>query len=205
MSEPVVEASAQGPELVYSGTYSKEPEEQTPVKSTVRDGYFKEDKVSIRHQYVGSANFPAFTNDLLSEQERAALEQAYIKELTQQQQDLANPEEVKKATTQRAPARLSEPAVDSEQEDILWQAQQQRGLQARQHKPNRVMIQPISQPVVVSAEKTLVSQPQASEQPTTAPVVAAASPEEDEDLLSAELGLDDESISTPIPASVSQK
>ena len=202
MEEPAA-APAAGPELVYSGTYSKEPQTQSPIKSTVKDGYFKEDKYSIQHQYVGSQNFPSFKNDTLSEQERAALERAYLKELEKQQQSLDSLA-VKKSTTERAPARLTAPANEQKTEsNSLTNAQIARGLQTRQHKPKRIM----KTPVVAASEEAVTSLeiPTATTQPeaitTNDPLLSNTN---EEDLLSDELGLNDEQMMAPIPPSANQ-
>lgn len=201
--EPSSVAPVSGPELVYSSTYSKETKEETETKPTVKNGYFAEDKVSVRHQYVGSRKFPAFTNDTLSEQERAALEQTYLAEL-EQQRNATDLEDVKKATTQRAPARLTEPVQEEDLSAHLTSEQQARGIQARQAKPKRTMkLQQETQEVVVTETPA-----QANAKPAAGAsedLLLSNNSYNDEDSLQDELGLDDEPLLAPIPQTINQK
>ena len=207
--EPIVTNTVAGPELVYSGTYSRTPEEEEPLKSTVKNGYFKEEKFSVDRQYVGSGSFPAFVNDTLSEQERAALEQVYLRELEKQQQALS-PLSVKKSTTERAPARLNSPVTESttlttSSTKTLTSAQIARGLAARQHKPKRTMMEISSSDPIDPTEQTqgLVSRMEKQAVTTTDPLQNSAYDEDD--LLSNELGLADEPVVAPIPSPVNQQ
>ncbi len=196
--EDSVAATVSGPELVYSGVYSKEPQPETVQTPTAKNGYFKDAKMSIQHQYVGSQRFPTFKNDTLSEQERAALEQAYLKELEAQRQ-MTDPESVKKTVTERAPARLTQPTKETATTTSLTQEQQVRGLKARQHKPNRIMKSSVpatpqaepAQPVVTTTS---------TEEPglTHDPLLSSA--DNEDDLLNEELGITPDETATPIPA-----
>lgn len=203
--EPLVTTSAAGPELVYSGTYSKTPEAADETTSTVKNGYFKEDKYAIERQYVGSGNFPAFVNDTLSEQERAALEEVYLRELEKQQRAALDPLSVKKATTERAPARLSEPVTEkvTNMTPSLTTAQLARGLAARQQKPKRTMMKiTASEPTEPAQPQGLVSQVEQQIVTPTDPLLNGTYNEDD--LLNEELGLTDEPVAAPIPAPASQ-
>lgn len=209
-------APVAGPELVYSSTYSRDPEIEESTKSTVRNGYFKENKVAIQHQYVGSRNFPAFTNDTLSEQERAEVEQAYLNEL-EKQRNAAEPEFVdaaaaKKATTQRAPARLDKPVKEDNLSTALTQTQEQRGLQARQQKPKRIMKSLPSNEATQTAASGVAVTPVVSEETKTQETVVnstdpllSSNPYNEDDLLQDELGIADEPLIAPIPPTVNQK
>lgn len=212
LTEEAAPAASAGPELVYSGTYSKEPDVQEPVKSTAKKGYFKENKVSIYHQYVGSGRFPAFSNDTLSQQEKAALEQAYLKELEQQKEALEQqqkealaPLAVKKATSERAPARLEAPTEEEAQAvspDVLAS-----GLKARQQKPKRILkaaleedtAQPALEQPAEPAGQAALSQSEVAVQ--NDPLLSDSY--QGDDLLEDELGLEEDGASTtPIPPSV---
>ena len=208
--EPVVTSTVAGPELVYSGTYSRTPEEEETPKSTVKDGYFKEEKLSVERQYVGSGSFPAFVNDTLSEQERAALEEVYLRELEKQQQALDPSFAAKKATTERAPARLNEPVAETATTTAtaattsLTSAQVAKGLLARQQKPVRVMKmagEPV--PEVVVQPQGLVSQMEQQAVTTTDPLLDRAYNEDE--LLNDGLGLADTPAAAPIPAPANQQ
>jgi len=203
--EQVAPEEVSGPELVYSKTYSNEPETTTPGKSTVKDGYFKRKNVSVRRQYIGSSNFPAFTNDTPSEQERAELAAAYGEGVIGEEQSL-DAEEIKKISSQRAPSRLSEPAP--ERKVAVTAEQEARGLKARQEKPKRFMKQAASlgADAVISqtqfsqaAPQTTASQPQIQNGPSAYGQNTMPDAANEDDLLSDELGLEDE---LALPASI---
>ena len=221
MQEPTPTPPA-GPELVYTGTYSVEPADQQPVKSTVKDGYFRDDKMSVQHQYVGSRNFPKFTNDTLSEQERAELTRAYLRELDQQHQ-AANSAVVKEVMTERAPARLSDNTAHVQPQEIpvasLLKEQQTvtttQGMKKRQQKPQRFMKEePVEQEPVATTQEAV--QPQQTVQPAETVSSTAGAPAAsndplfsaangDDDLLNDELGLEDEPVAAPIPGPADKK
>ena len=215
--EPISAAPA-GPTLVYTGTYSVEPASQKSIKSAVKNGHFRDDKMAVQHQYVGSRNFPKFTNDTLSEQERAELAEAYLRELDQQHQ-AAQAETVKKVMTERAPARLDNNVQATRPQEIsvanLLKAepkeQSTQGVKKRQQKPKRFMKS------VPTQQETVVSQPEQQQSvepaPQTAPAVESAPSSDplfsaaygDDDFLNDELGLEEEPAAAPIPASADKK
>ncbi len=128
--EPV--EAAQSPELVYYGVSVNEPQDGDSAQNARRrQMYFDKNGVAVSQDYVGTRQFPAFTNDTLSEQERLALEQAEKEAL-----EKAQKEAEKKAATQRAPLRT--PSVLTEQEPEMSKAQ----LAARKNKPKRFMKTP---------------------------------------------------------------
>lgn len=203
--EPQTAASG-GPELVYSGVYSKTPEKEQKTKSTVRDGYFNENKVSVKHNYVGSGAFPAFTNDTLSEQDRAALEQQYLTELAEQRA-AASVSSQPQTNVQSTSAQVVQPVAEtvaSTSKNATNTAQNKQGLKARQSKPKRIM------KMIVKEEEseTVVAQsaqPEKTEADAeTENLMTTASPEED-DLLNSELGVEDDMIAAPIPAPTYQQ
>jgi len=220
--EPVeVEEETAGPQLVYSGAYSVKQKEQTPVKSDVKNGYFKGDQLSVRREYVGSEQFPAFTNETPAGLARAQESESYdLEEETyadsepeqkyadnEPQEQTLDPEEVKRVLSQRAPARLDEPSAEAA---VSVSAFEQRGLQARQQKPKRFMKQaaydyeePANTPLPPAATEYM-PQPQTSYDDATAPGQAEFTQDvqNDDDLLNDELGL--ESEFAPIPASGGQ-
>lgn len=136
-----------GPELVYYGISTNKPApetEETPVSK--KPVYFDKDGVQVAQDYVDTKKFPAFTNDVLSEQERLALEQAAKEEAARQ---------AKLAASAQAPKRLAEsasltaPSVLAEEEE--------QGLLARQKKPKRFMkaVAQEPDPASAAAEDTL--------------------------------------------------
>ena len=219
--EPQEDEKAGGPELVYSGSYSVKPKTQTSAKSTVKNGRFKQNRVSVRREYVGSNQFPAFDNDL----ERTDSQDAYedeadqFKEATYYNEDtdesVLDSEEVKRVTSQRAPARLSDPALRNGQDASSLAAWEARGLKARQQKPKRFMMVAIYAP----KEAPTYNEPSSQTTPNFSydnnwyaeneydqvggyPVTPAPQPSaqpDDDDLLSEELGLESDFGPGPIP------
>lgn len=135
-----------GPELVYYGVSSNEPEEETAQQGRRRQIYFDKDGVAVSQDYVWTKKFPPFANDTLSEQERLALEQAEKEALEKAQKEAA-----KKAATERAPLRT--PSVIEEKEPVMTAAQ----LAARKTKPKRFMKEPAQEPASVQTPAEPVS------------------------------------------------
>lgn len=74
--EALPEAPA-GPEVIYYNVTTKTPEQQPAEKQTPRkQKYYDQNDVAVEHSYVGSKRFPAFKNDIPSEQERRNSAQA---------------------------------------------------------------------------------------------------------------------------------
>lgn len=118
-----------GPELVYYGVSSNKPAPETEEKPVSKKPvYFDKDGVQVAQDYVDTQKFPAFTNDVLSEQERLALDRA-AKEEAERQAKLAASARAPKRLAQSA--SLTDPSVLSEEEE--------QGLLARQKKPKRFM------------------------------------------------------------------
>ena len=74
LNEPAAPAAQQnGPELIYKSiSYQKEPPKAEPSKP-LKQQYFDENEVGVERKYIDSARFPAFKNDIMSEQELKAL------------------------------------------------------------------------------------------------------------------------------------
>ena len=123
-----------GPELVYYGVSGNAPQDPSAQDARYKQKYFDKDGVAVAQDYVGTRNFPAFTNDTLSEQERLALEKAEKEALEKAQADTQ-----KKAVTANPPLRT--PSVLVEQEPQMTKAQ----LAARKNKPKRFMKQTAQQ------------------------------------------------------------
>lgn len=105
-----------GPELVYYGVSSSKPqEEKAETAKRRKQMYFDKDGVAVSNDFVDTRQFPVFTNDTLSEQQRMALETAEKKQILQdskaQEQDALA---AKKEKTARAPRRLDTPAATNE-------------------------------------------------------------------------------------------
>lgn len=139
-----------GPELVYYGVSSNKPAPQTEEQPVSKKPvYFDKDGVQVAQDYVDTKKFPAFTNDVLSEQERLALEQA-AKEEADRQAKLAASAQAPKRLAQSA--KLTAPSVLTEEDE--------KGLLARQKKPKRFMKtiaeeQPEPAPTPASSEETV--------------------------------------------------
>ena len=100
-----------GPELVYYGVSSTKPKEAVAKTTKPRKKtYFKKKDVAVSNDFVDTRNFPVFTNDSLSEQDRLALEEAQKKQILQDIQK-TDKNTVKKEQTARAPRRLEEPTL----------------------------------------------------------------------------------------------
>ena len=120
-----------GPELVYYGVSANAPQDASAQDARYKQKYFDKDGVAVAQDYVGTRKFPAFTNDMLSEQERLALEKA-----EKEAWEKAQAEAEKKAATAKAPLRT--PSVLEEPEPQMTKAQ----LAARKNKPKRFMKEP---------------------------------------------------------------
>lgn len=136
--EDIRQAQAQEPELIYYGVTSKEPQPQEPVNpSKNKNPYFEEDKVQVTQGYVSTNRFPEFKNDILSEQERLAQQQAILAA-----QQKAAPDY---HLTGEKPAKVQVAA------QTVLTTETPAGLKKRQNKPARRM-QQLQQTVV---EETL--------------------------------------------------
>ena len=79
-------AEQKGPSVIVSSVTTKEPDTSTPEKtSSLKQKYYNEDDMSVRHKYVGSAQFPQLKNDIQSERERQAEQVSAKKAATQEQ------------------------------------------------------------------------------------------------------------------------
>lgn len=123
-----------GPELVYYGVSANAPQDASAQDARYKQKYFDKNGVAVAQDYVGTRKFPAFTNDMLSEQERLALEKA-----EKEAWEKAQAEAEKKAATAKAPLRT--PSVLEEQEPQMTKAQ----LAARKNKPKRFMKEPAAE------------------------------------------------------------
>lgn len=137
--EDIRQAQAQEPELVYYGVTSKEPQpEETQKPSKNKNPYFEEDKMHVTQGYVSTQTFPEFKNDILSEQERLAQQQALRAAQQPVEQDYHQ--------TGEKPAKVQATALTNETAD---------GLKKRHHKPARQM-QTLEQTVLT---ETAAAQP----------------------------------------------
>lgn len=58
-------------EVIYYAEITQEDKTAQEEKPTAKDGYYDESKTKVSRGYLGTRQFPAFTNDTLSESERA--------------------------------------------------------------------------------------------------------------------------------------
>lgn len=143
-----------GPQLVYYGVSSNEPEPEPQEQSTDREPvYFDKDGVEVNQQFMDTKSFPSFENDTLSTQERAALERLA-------REDAAQAVAVRRASVKTpaqeaalaATPKLEAPSVLSEETQI--------GLLARHKKPKRFMKK--AAPTSVQTQTQEVAQPVAA-------------------------------------------
>ena len=138
-------AEKDGPSVIVSSVTTKEPDTATPEKTaSLKQKYYNEDDMFVRHKYVGSAQFPQLKNDIQSERERQA------------GQDLT----AKKAATQEQPARVMQP--QAAQED----AQTVRNKQ----KPARTMKETVTEETVEQTVPQTSQETTPKEEMTTDPV-----------------------------------
>lgn len=123
-----------GAELVYYGVSGSEPQDASARDERYKQKYFDKNGVAVAQDYVGTRQFPAFTNNALSEQERMALEQAE-KEAWAKNQEEAD----KKAAAKNQPPAS---AAQDEREPEMSKAQ----LAARKNKPKRFMKESAPEP-----------------------------------------------------------
>lgn len=125
-------APAAGPELVYYDISSAVPQNKEEKSSVYKQKYIKGKDFSVEQNFVGTNQFPEFENDMLSEQERIAQEEAAK----------ADWEQANKAPRQQVQtARVSKDtsanaaAVAEKKEPVMSKAQ----LASRKNKPKRFM------------------------------------------------------------------
>ncbi len=62
-----------GPTLIYENVTTKAPENETVTETVpLKQEYYPQNEVSVTRGYVGTAYFPKWKNDIISEQERRA-------------------------------------------------------------------------------------------------------------------------------------
>ncbi len=134
-----------GPELVYYGVADtapeSEPQEAAPEREPV---YFDKDGVAVNQHFVDTKNFPAFENDMLSEQERAALERLA-------KQDAAQAAMLRKPQGKTPAAAPSAAAATPLETPSVLTEENEAGLLARHQKPRRFMKTPAPAPQPVSS------------------------------------------------------
>lgn len=154
---------ASGPELVYYGVSTHKPAEEAAESSAEREPvFFEEDNKTVAQDYVGTRKFPTFANDILSEQDRLAKEQAQKAALEKAEKEAAAKKAKEEAARQKAAAEkaktaastsgkqaasgnapLSAPSVLAEV-DSSSSKETAKGISARRKKPARYMKQAAS-------------------------------------------------------------
>lgn len=122
-------APAAGPELVYYGVSSNEPQFEEEESSAYKQKYLKRKDFAVAQDFVGTHQFPEFENDTLSERERIEREEA-----ARAAREKAREEARKKAQAARE-AKEAAAAEAEEKEPVMSKAQ----LAARKNKPKRFM------------------------------------------------------------------
>lgn len=122
-----------GPELVYYGVSANEPQDASAEEVRYKQKYFDKDGVAVSQDYVSTRKFPAFANDIMSEQERLAREEA-----EKEAAEKARAEAEKQAAAKKEPLRTEPVPQDQEQDPPMTKAQRA----ARQTKPKRFMKEP---------------------------------------------------------------
>lgn len=146
-------AEKDGPSVIVSSVTTKEPDTSTPeTTSSLKQKYYNEEDMSVRHKYVGSTQFPQLKNDIPSERERQA------------DQNVA----AKKAATQEQPTRV----MHSQQtEQVVSQSVRY------EQKPTRTMKEEKTVTVVQTTPQTTVVQETTVTTETT-PVTVTSAPAE---------------------------
>ena len=154
------------PELIYSEVSSYQPAVQEKQKEyTSSNPYFKEDKYTITQGYVGTTQFPAFQNAIMSEQEIAANRQAWL-----EQQGALNPSVTPVAarptattttTTTTTTTANTKPAVTKPAVTKPAVVETKAGITRRSTKPGRTMKQ------VAKVEKTTSQETSSAQQTPT--------------------------------------
>lgn len=119
---------AAGPELVYYGVSSKEPQIDEKKSSAYKQKYIKGNDFSVAQDFIGTNQFPGFENGTLSERERIEREEA-----ARDAQKKAHEETRQQTQATRTVKEVS--AKSKEQEPVMSKAQ----LASRKNKPKRFM------------------------------------------------------------------
>ena len=185
LNEPEEEAPVSA-EVIYYGVVTPDSENAQEEKATAKDGYYKDSKMKVSRGYLGTRQFPAFTNNRLSESER----ERQRKQLQQAQEELAKQQaaELAAANAAQAAKQTAPSAVQDQPKEttaVTATTETKAGLARRQKKPARfdhIVTIPEAEPVetVASAEPYqpadgIAQQPQEGEQ---AAVQGIASQEE---------------------------
>ena len=70
LNAPVVLDPMDNAEVIYYGVITQDQQNGKEEKDTAKDGYYDDTKLEVSRGYLGTRQFPAFTNDTLSESER---------------------------------------------------------------------------------------------------------------------------------------
>jgi len=217
LNDDTAVAEPDGPELVYYGIKVSAPEKEK--EGTGRETqYFNGKKVKVNRDYVGTQNFPVFENDIPSEQELIAQQQAMEKISRAQKParlmkgvvtpagakaDFLKPAATTTATT--ASAASDTASVETQQVSAAQQtkpaATQQpavkEDLKTRQKKPERFMKAVAAAPQTPAVE---MQEAQLVEDEPLTPITsnlpeASATPSNEDDLL-----MDEETFVQPTAA-----
>lgn len=155
LNAPVVLDPMDNAEVIYYGVVTT-PSEQDgkDEKGTAKDGYYDNTKLEVSRGYLGTRQFPAFTNDTLSESER----EYQRKHLQEAKEAIAREQAEKIAASQRAeqqkaaalvqktqaaeaqPAAAVQVVTDLQKTETVIasaMAETKTGIMRRQKKPSR--------------------------------------------------------------------
>ena len=133
-------------QVIYYGVVSTEEEaEGKQAKDTAKDGYYDGSKIAVSRGYLGTQNFPAFTNDKLSESERAYqrkhMEQARAEANEKIQQAVAEQKAAPARAAGLLPAQEEQPVqvvtAVTEETQLAAASETKAGVSRRQKKPAR--------------------------------------------------------------------
>ena len=176
---PDIEAPAAQPQLVYYGVADKTPAKTQAAATGRSTHYFDEEGVGVARNYVGTGHFPVFTNDVLSEQERIALQKAYQEELAKARLEAAAKAQAQKKAVkadaeeaERAEKAKKQPNIitcyDSDGKVVKMTkkttgfVETSEGYALRQQKPRRTLKVPVSELETYEETEIIEQEPQAA-------------------------------------------
>lgn len=150
LNAPVEPGPMDNAEVIYYGVVDTQGKEQAQDdKATAKDGYYSSEQVKVSRGYMGTRKFPAFTNDTLSESERA-YQRRHLQEAKDEiaAKNAAKIAAARQAEQQKAAALVAkaQPAQEvpvqvvkevKEEKVVVASAETKKGLLKRQKKPAR--------------------------------------------------------------------
>ena len=126
-------------EVIYYGVVNPQEDAEAEAKATAKNGYYDDSKMKVSRGYFGTRNFPAFTNDTLSENERARQREQLAKAKQQILEQQAQRNNVGTPVSVPAPSVLAQEAQPEEVQPVkaVVSVETRQGVLQRQKKPAR--------------------------------------------------------------------